>query len=88
MPKKSFKDNPALQFISTGEHKQPTATEPQPKIHYIPVETKSRRVQLLFRQTLHNRLLEIAEKKGISFNELLHTVLEDYADGQQGKNED
>ena len=47
MPKKSFKDNPALQFISTTEE-QPTAesTGKPPKgykVNPLYVETKSRR---------------------------------------------
>lgn len=83
MSKKSFKENPALQFINTETGKPTAKGEPEPKVHYIPVETKTRRVQLLFRQSLYNRISSLADEKGLSFNELLHNILEEYADGQE-----
>ena len=79
--------NPALAFISTGNTQQ---TEPAPAQTAAPikrnplfVETKSRRLQVLMQPSLHARLKKLAYEKGISFNELLHSTLETYADEEE-----
>ena len=43
-------------------------------------ETKSDRAQLLIRPTTKNAILKLAAEKGISFNELVHQILDDYVD--------
>lgn len=88
-PKKTFKDNPALKFISGAEPTPtprpartqaagpaPAAASPGPRFG----ETKSQRVQLLMRPGLHRRLTEAARERGRSLNDLIHTVLEEWAD--------
>ncbi|MFI3271678.1 MAG: hypothetical protein R3Y11_06210 [Pseudomonadota bacterium] len=40
------------------------------------VETKSKRVQLLIKPSLHAQLKKMASKKKTSFNDLVHTILE------------
>lgn len=93
MPKKSFKDNPALQFISAAVPQQAAPAVPQAPIQEdVPmkpnplfVETKSKRVQLLMQPSLHHALKEIAVQKGVSFNELVHSALAQYAEGERGK---
>jgi len=82
---KSFiKDNPALRFISTAK---PADNIPEPeqgqsvpmKLNPLYIETKSRRLQLLFQPSLYNKLKAIAQSRGISLNDLIQTTLEEYA---------
>ena len=93
--KKTFKDNPALNFISSPDRSAPPpaprpargkpapevasaapASAPEPRFG----ETKSQRVQLLMRPRLHQRLTEAARSQGRSLNDLIHTVLGEWAD--------
>ena len=90
MAKKTFKDNPALQFISTEEStaeqtqettqtEQPdTAQQPPTGYELTPLylETKSRRVQLISQPSLHEKVKQAAQSEGVSFNEYVHRVLE------------
>lgn len=75
--------NPALSFMS----QQPEAAKEQAaapiKRNPLFVETKSRRLQVLMQPSLHARLKKLAYEKGISFNELLHSTLEAYADEEE-----
>jgi len=74
MPK-TFKDNlnttvnPAMRFISQPEAAPGATQAPRP-------ETKSRRVQLLFRPALYGRLKAGAARQGVSVNEYVHVLLE------------
>lgn len=91
MAKKSFKDNPALQFISVpsavAEQEPDTAPEVKVKEKIIDEseivtnnsENRSRRLNLLIQPSLHSKLKMTADRKGISLNELIHQVLEDFA---------
>ena len=90
MPKKNFKDNPALQFISTAEtaepETQPAEREPMPSTTGKPpagykrnplfVETKSRRLQLVLQPSLYNRVKAGAAAAGLSVNEYVHQILD------------
>ena len=84
MAKKTFKNNPALQFISTeestAEQTQETAQTEQPpkgyKLNPLYLETKSRRVQLILQPSLHEKVKQAAQTEGVSFNEYVHRVLE------------
>lgn len=87
MPKKSFKDNPALQFISTTEE-QPTAesTGKPPKgykVNPLYVETKSRRLQLILQPSLYARVKAQAKAEGISVNEYCHRILDEATGKEQ-----
>ena len=74
MSKKSFKDNPAMAFIThTTDYTHDTDRK----------ETKSKRLNLLLTPSLHSNLLKIARVEGISLNELINVVLEKHA--QQNK---
>ena len=83
MAKKSFKDNPALQFISTDE---PTPTEEAPqypmKRNPLYIETKSRRVQLMFQPSLYNKVKALATEQNKSINDTVHTILTEHFDGK------
>jgi len=91
MEKKSFKDNPALQFISTAEEEtetrqeEKTITMPQPtekppegyKLNPLYVETKSRRLQLVLQPSLYERVKAGAKAAGLSVNEYVHQILDE-----------
>lgn len=92
MAKKSFKDNPALQFITVQEEAsadQPTAAAEMPtqrdianppagyKVNPVYLETKSKRVNLLMQPSLHERAKSRAAAMGISLNEFVHTAIEE-----------
>lgn len=92
MSKKSFKNNPALHFITQPEA-EPKAAAPAPKRASRPpappvpmkpnplyIETKSKRVQLLMQPGLYARLKAAAEGSGQSVNNLIHTVLAEWAE--------
>lgn len=85
MAKKTFKDNPALQFISTaGEETEERRTEPSPakapegyKLNPLYVETKSRRLQLVLQPSLYERVKARAKASGLSVNEYCHQLLDE-----------
>ncbi len=92
MAKKSFKDNPALQFISTPEEEPLTAatTEKPPKgykVNPLYVETKSRRLQLILQPSLYNRVKKQAKAMGLSVNEYCHQILDEATRKEQQDNE-
>jgi hypothetical protein len=71
--------------MSTGEEQ--TAHEPGQgvpmKLNPLYVETKSRRLQLLVKPSLHARLRATATAQDMSLNELIHTILEQYTDAKE-----
>ena len=82
--KKSFKNNPALQFINTPPIEE-TQHYPVDPINNIPkkpnplyIETRSKRLNLLIQPSLHEKLKYVAKTQNISINELIHKVLEKY----------
>lgn len=80
MTKKSFKENPALRFITTPEAPPIQAAQDAPvKPNPLYVETRSKRVQLLMQPSLHRTLCSLAGQQGVSVNELIHRVLAEYA---------
>lgn len=115
MPKKSFKENPALQFISHATRAQDSATDalvshddarqtgavpdtnqpdhaaytdnthPTQDTHdtdhtdSLPPERKTKRANLLMRPSLWADLQKIAYMQHGSVNDMIHTVLCDYA---------
>lgn len=85
MAKKSFKDNPALQFISTAgqeEAKQAEKTSPAKapegyKPNPLYIEKKTKRVQLVLQPSLFDRVKATADAKKLSVNEFVHQLLEE-----------
>lgn len=87
MAKKTFKDNPALQFISTAdeeteEREQTTEAVPAKapegyKLNPLYVETKSRRLQLVLQPSLYDRVKARAKASGLSVNEYCHQILDE-----------
>lgn len=85
MAKKSFKDNPALQFISTAEEEEKYIVPEQEtgkapggyKINPLYVETKSRRLQLVMQPSLFDRVKRRAKQSGLSVNEYVHRILDE-----------
>ena len=84
--KKTFKDNPALQFISSPATNTEIKTAPEfdtgvpMKRNPLYIETRSKRLNLLMQPSLHAKLKEIAAQQEISINELIHNVLEKYTE--------
>ena len=85
MAKKSFKDNPALQFISTPEREQtteatPTAPTKAPegyKLNPLYVEKRTQRLQLVLQPSLYERVKSKAQTQGVSINEFIHQLLDE-----------
>lgn len=84
MAKKTFKDNPALQFISTAEEEpkeqrgRKTGEAPEGyKLNPLYVETKTRRLQLVLQPSLYEKVKKTATEQGLSVNEYIHRTLEE-----------
>lgn len=84
MAKKSFKDNPALQFISTNTEEREAPTEQtaqKPPEGYkrnpLYIEVKSRRLQLILQPSLYERVRAKAKAAGLSVNEYVHQILDE-----------
>jgi len=89
MSKKSFRDNPALQFMSRVEKEvNDKAKEETREIKEIansfrvaaPIafEAKSKRFNMLMRPSVFANLKEMSEKKGTSVNDLINKIVENY----------
>ena len=92
MSKKSFKDNPALQFVSRPEREVPV--EGKGKIGEIKenkvaldnflalppatFEAKSKRFNMLIRPSTYAKLKKAADYRGTSVNDLINTIVESY----------
>jgi predicted DNA binding CopG/RHH family protein len=85
MQKKSFKDNPALQFISEakddiGEMPEKLASSVKApegyKLNPLYIETKTRRLQIVMQPSLYKRVKNAAEEEGLSVNEFIHRTLD------------
>jgi hypothetical protein len=74
--KKKAETKPAPQISKPSPDPLPPL-KPNPAM----METKSRRLQLLIKPSLHKTLKTIAGKKRMSVNELIHTALEQYVAG-------
>ena len=93
MSKKSFRDNPALQFMSRPEETNREASvevaevreirqvkEITDNFRVIPVafEAKSKRFNMLMRPSVFVKLKRMSENKGTSVNDFMHTIMELY----------
>ena len=80
--KKSFKNNPAFQFISEVDKEDGVITEnkPEPKEGYklnpLYIETKTRRLQLIVKPSVYEKIKAKAVQKKVSVNEYIHQLLE------------
>lgn len=93
---KSFKNNPALDFINTqiegqqevtpkGEYKTYKREDaPAPKASIGEQETKTRRVQLLLQPSVYTTTKELARLAGTSFNDYVNSLLRENAE-REGK---
>lgn len=83
MAKKTF-TTPAMQFISTvKEPAKPQESFTVPRGYKLVQESKSARTQILLRPTTKEALRKAAEAQGISLNELINTVLDNYIEGKE-----
>lgn len=80
MSKKSFKDiNPVMQFITKAETQETDKTDNTQHTHSGP-ETKSKRLNLLLYPSIYRDLEKIARVDGVSVNELINSVLDEFRD--------
>jgi len=89
MSRKSFKDNPALQFVSSRtemNENEAFALKPESGNNTIsPLqETKSKRFNMLMRPSTFGQLQRKARERGVSTNELINSLIEVYI--EEGRN--
>ena len=86
MAKKDFKKNTAEMFISTAAEEPEAPKQIQGEGVTIPIgyklvkENKSARLQLLIRPTTKEIIKKTAEAQGISVNDLINNILDEYAE--------
>lgn len=89
MAKKDFKKNPALFYIgepeAPAEDPEEVKEDPEidqgltvPKGYILTREAKSERMQLLIRPSLKKGIKEAAAAQGLSMNDLINSILEEY----------
>lgn len=81
--KKTFKDNPALAFITppagnTDNTQQADNTHSKPKAKTGKKESKTRRVNLLLQPSTMEGITKIAFLQRTSANDLINTILKQY----------
>lgn len=92
MAKKDFKTSAADMFITASEEPKPKtkrkATTPKAEapivargFQVVP-EYKKERLQLLLKPSTKEDLKRIAQEDGVSVNELINRILEDYTKGR------
>lgn len=85
-PKKSFKNNPALSFISAAAEEETTAPAQHgfsvPKGYRLTPISKSDRMQLLVTPEFKLAVKRAAAAQGVSMNELINAVMTEYLEGQ------
>ena len=97
MAKKTFLNNPALQFITQQEQAElPELNVPELNVPEIEIsgfalpakketEAKTRRVQLVLPPSLHAQMLEEAKMLGYSFNEFVNLLARTYFETKKGQ---
>lgn len=77
MSKKSFNlnENPAIRFISSANDSDTQPSNDSTKNNHLPIESKSRRVQLLIRPSLYDKLKATADRQQLSVNEMINQIL-------------
>ena len=94
MSKKSFRDNPALQFMSRPEKemdsevreiKEVMGTEESFRVMPVVFEAKSKRFNMLIRPSVFADLRRISENKGTSVNDLINKIVENYIENNGKK---
>lgn len=79
--KKSFNDNDVVRNFITQPTETPRPEEQPfevPKGYRLERELKSDRLNLLIRPSTKEELKRIAARKGISLNDLINTIFEEY----------
>lgn len=83
MAKKDFKKSAAELFITSAQDEQAQQIESKsrdfiPKGYKLVKENKSERLQLLIRPTLKEAAKQEAAARGVSVNDLINSILEEY----------
>lgn len=78
---KGFKTSVAADFISSAAEPQPAAEGfTIPEGYTLRKESKTARLQLLVRPTTKERMRKLAAAQGISLNELINQILDEYVE--------
>jgi len=90
MSKKSFKNNPALQFVSSridASDEKSTENVPPPdwRVANSAPETRSKRFNMLIRPSVFSLLQKNAKEKNMSVNELINSLIEIYIENRYQK---
>jgi len=83
MSKKSFKDNPAMAFITEETHNTQHTEYTHNTHNTDSAETKSKRLNLLLTPSLHANLTKMSKVQLCSLNSLINEILEDYEKDHQ-----
>ena len=91
MAKKDFRKTAAELFITPQEEKPEPPAQPDkaagfevPKGYRLEREYKTARMQLLIRPTTKEYIKKTAAAQGISMNDLINQILDEYAEEGQG----
>ena len=89
MAKKDFKKNAVEMFISAAEEQEAPQQMQEagvaiPKGYKLVKENKSQRMQLLVRPALKDAIRAEAEAQGLSMNDLVNNIFEEYLE-RKGK---
>lgn len=78
---KGFKTSVAADFISSAAEPQPAAEGfTIPEGYTLRKESKTARLQLLVRPTTKERMRKLAAAQGISLNELVNQIFDEYVE--------
>ena len=89
MPKKTFKENPALRFVTvdanTHNEQNTESTLNTDNAQYTDnkQERKSKRLNLLVQPSILENISKIAHMKQTSVNDLVNSVLKNYAETEE-----
>lgn len=93
MAKKTNFKNPAEMFISSAQEEDKTKTLDAeelielslklPRGYVIKRESKTRRMQILVRPSLRDGVAKAAEEIGISVNDLMNRIMEEYLERRE-----
>ena len=77
VPPEAVEEKPVETPVEAPTERKVAKESRRRKVDPYKLETKSKRLQLLIKPTLYDRLKDKAYEEGISVNELVHEILDD-----------